>query len=94
MCTCRVELCGLCGSDLHPYNGREAQEHGCVMGHEFVGSVVAVGGDVRGFKPGDRVMSPFTACCGACFYCRRGLTARWDGPAGLSARSPPGLSQA
>ena len=29
------------------------------------------------FKMGDRVMSPFTINCGACFYCRRGLTSRW-----------------
>jgi hypothetical protein len=85
----RVELCGLCGSDLHPYNCREPQEQGCIMGHEFVGSVAAVGGAVRKFKPGDRVMSPFTSCCGACFYCRRGLTARWAVSRSAQAASMP-----
>lgn len=40
------------------------------------------GPGVQRFKPGDRVMSPFTVSCGACFYCQRGLTARCDGVQG------------
>ncbi|MEM7482322.1 MAG: alcohol dehydrogenase family protein [Acidobacteriota bacterium] len=73
----RVELAGLCGSDLHVYHGREAGlDVGTVMGHELVGEVVEVGAEVRSFRPADRVVSPFTTCCGACFYCRRGLTGR------------------
>lgn len=73
----RVEVAGLCGSDLHVYRGRErGLDPGTVMGHEFAGTVLEVGDGVRGFRPGDRVVSPFTTSCGACFYCRRGLTAR------------------
>ncbi|KAI7844588.1 hypothetical protein COHA_001828 [Chlorella ohadii] len=75
----RIELCGLCGSDLHPYHCREeGLDEGTVMGHEFVGRVVTAGPEVQRFNPGDRVMSPFTANCGDCFYCRRGLTARCE----------------
>lgn len=37
---------------------------------------ILAGSGMQRFKPGDRVMSPFTANCGECFYCRRGLTAR------------------
>jgi len=81
----RVEFAGLCGSDLHPYFGREAGiEVGTVMGHEFVGEVVALGTEAAArlgaagqpFGIGDRVVAPFTTNCGDCPACRRGLTAR------------------
>jgi threonine dehydrogenase-like Zn-dependent dehydrogenase len=73
----RVELCGICGSDLHVYHGRETGlDRGTVMGHEFVGEVVEVGGDVRSFAPGSRVLSPFTTSCGRCAACASGLTSR------------------
>jgi threonine dehydrogenase-like Zn-dependent dehydrogenase len=73
----RVEAAGVCGSDLHVYRGLETGlDAGTVMGHELVGEVVEVGRGVRQLRPGDRVVSPFTTNCGACFYCRAGLTAR------------------
>lgn len=73
----RVSLAGLCGSDLHPYFGRETGlDVGTVMGHEFVGTVVDVGGDVTRVAVGDRVYTPFTTNCGGCFYCDRGMTCR------------------
>lgn len=72
-----VSACAICGSDLHPYFEREkGLDHGCAMGHEFVGTVVEVGRKVRSLQKGDRVMSPFTASCGSCFYCKKGLTSR------------------
>lgn len=75
----RVECAGICGSDLHVYHGREAGlDGGTVMGHEVVGTVVAVGSEVRGLSLDDRVVSPFSTCCGTCFYCRRNLTARCE----------------
>ena len=73
----QVQLAGLCGSDLHPFFGREVGiEPGTVMGHEFVGVVTAVGSEVRAIKPGDRVFAPFTTNCGTCFFCQAGLTSR------------------
>lgn len=73
----RVEMAGLCGSDLHPYFGRETGiDPGTVMGHEFVGEVIAVGDAVADFRCGDRVCAPFTTSCGRCFYCTCGLTSR------------------
>lgn len=73
----RVRVAGICGSDLHPYFGRErGLDPGTVMGHEFLGEVVEVGADVRRFGVGDRVVAPFSTSCGACFYCVRSLTAR------------------
>jgi threonine dehydrogenase-like Zn-dependent dehydrogenase len=51
----RVQLCAVCGSDLHVYHGREqGMDPHCVMGHEFLGEVVEVGADVRQLKPGQR----------------------------------------
>ncbi len=73
----QVHLCGICGSDLHPYHEREkGLDHGTVMGHEFIGEVVEAGRDIRSLKKGDRVFSPFTTNCGRCFYCQKGLTCR------------------
>ncbi len=75
----RVRLAGICGSDMHVYHGREqGLDAGTIMGHEMVGDIVAVGNDVRRFRPGQRVGSPFTTNCGECFYCRTGLTARCE----------------
>ena len=72
-----VALAGLCGSDLHVYHGRETGlDVGTVMGHEFVGRVVATGTDVQAFAAGDRVACPFSTCCGRCYYCELGLSAR------------------
>jgi len=75
----RVELCAVCGSDLHVYHGRErGLDHGCVMGHEFVGEVVALGSSPGSLSKGVRVLSPFTTSCGDCDACRSGLTSRCD----------------
>lgn len=72
----RVRLAGICGSDLHPYEGREAVAWGLVPGHEAAGEVVAVGSSVRRHRPGDRVFLPFSTSCGECGPCRRGLSSR------------------
>jgi alcohol dehydrogenase len=73
----RVEMAGLCGSDLHPFFGREiGMDVGTVMGHEFVGEVVAVGDAVSSVAIADRVCAPFTTNCGKCYYCAGGLTSR------------------
>ncbi len=69
----RVTSCAICGSDLHLYDGfMPGMEHGDIMGHEFMGEVVEVGPDNKKLKIGDRVVVPFTICCGECEQCRRG----------------------
>jgi threonine dehydrogenase-like Zn-dependent dehydrogenase len=73
----KVRLAGICGSDLHVYHGRETGiEKGTVMGHEFTGEILETGSAVKNFYKGSRVLSPFTTCCGECYYCRTGLTCR------------------
>jgi len=73
----RVRLSAICGSDLHVWHGREVGlDPGTVMGHEFLGEVVDVGSAVTRVRRRDRVVSPFTTSCGACFHCTHGLPAR------------------
>jgi threonine dehydrogenase-like Zn-dependent dehydrogenase len=75
----KVTLTAICGSDLHLYDGYIPQMHsGDILGHEFMGEVVEVGRDVRNLKMGDRVVVPFTICCGRCYFCRNGLWSLCD----------------
>ncbi len=69
----RIEATGVCGSDLHIYHGRVQIEPGFTIGHEYVGTVLAVGEQVRDLAPGDRVLGCFQTACGHCWFCRRGL---------------------
>jgi len=69
----RITLTAICGSDLHIYNGFiPGMQKGDILGHEFMGEVVEVGRNVKRLKRGDRVVVPFTICCGQCFYCQSG----------------------
>jgi 2-desacetyl-2-hydroxyethyl bacteriochlorophyllide A dehydrogenase len=74
----RVEATGICGSDLHIYHGRVEIEPGFVIGHEYVGTVVAAGDEVGQVGIGDRVLGTFLTACGACFHCRRGEYPKCD----------------
>jgi 2-desacetyl-2-hydroxyethyl bacteriochlorophyllide A dehydrogenase len=69
----QIEASGVCGSDLHIYHGRVKIEPGFTIGHEYVGTVVATGEEVRDVAVGDRVLGCFQTACGHCFFCRRGL---------------------
>jgi len=69
----KVTSCAICGSDLHLFDGfMPGMESGDIMGHEFMGEVVEVGSENKALKVGDRVVVPFTICCGECDQCRRG----------------------
>jgi threonine dehydrogenase-like Zn-dependent dehydrogenase len=68
----RVTSTAICGSDLHLYDGMiPAMAAGDILGHEFMGEVVEVGGDVTSLEPGDRVVVPFAIACGRCDPCLR-----------------------
>jgi 2-desacetyl-2-hydroxyethyl bacteriochlorophyllide A dehydrogenase len=68
----RVEATGICGSDLHIFHGRVPVEPGFTIGHEFVGTVLAVGDDVERVAVGDRVLGCFHTACATCVACMRG----------------------
>jgi threonine dehydrogenase-like Zn-dependent dehydrogenase len=66
----RVQATGVCGSDLHIFHGRVKIEPGFVIGHEYVGTVLAVGSDVQNVQVGERVLGCFQTACGRCYFCR------------------------
>ena len=61
----RVAACGICGSDVHGYDGSTGRRiPPIVMGHEAAGVVTGVGADVHSFREGDRVTFDSTIYCG------------------------------
>jgi L-iditol 2-dehydrogenase len=68
-----VAACGICGSDVHGYDGSSGRRiPPIVMGHEAAGTIAALGAGMSGFTEGDRVTFDSTIFCGACNNCRRG----------------------
>ncbi|QYF73183.1 alcohol dehydrogenase catalytic domain-containing protein [Cryobacterium sp. PAMC25264] len=75
----RVTSAAICGSDLHLFNVMGpflAQDD--VLGHETMGVVEQVGGEVSKLSVGDRVVIPFVIACGDCFMCNQGLTSQCE----------------
>ncbi len=82
----KVHLTGICGTDLHIYKwddwARRTIPVPLVVGHEFVGEIVAVGGNVKDFQPGEIVSGEGHVVCGRCRNClagRRHLCAHTQG---------------
>lgn len=69
----RVRACGICGSDVHGYDGSSGRRiPPLVMGHEASGVVAGLGANVSDLADGTRVTFDSMLSCGRCFYCRRG----------------------
>ena len=69
----QVAACGICGSDVHGYDGASGRRiPPLVMGHEASGTIAALGSEVTGFSVGDRVTFDSTVSCGICSFCRTG----------------------
>lgn len=70
----RVAACGICGSDVHGYDGSTGRRiPPLVMGHEAAGTIAAIGSNVNELSVGDRVTLDSTVYCDSCSYCRSGL---------------------
>jgi threonine dehydrogenase-like Zn-dependent dehydrogenase len=95
----KVTATAICGSDLHIYDGYiPTMVRGDILGHEFMGEVVAVGKEVANLKVGDRVVVPFPIACGQCYYCQNELWSLCDNSnpnaalaEGLYGYSPAGI---
>lgn len=70
----RVALCGVCGTDRSIFRGEYEVQAPLVLGHEYAGTVVEVGGRTDGLSIGDRVAVDPNVVDDVCFYCRRGLS--------------------
>jgi 2-desacetyl-2-hydroxyethyl bacteriochlorophyllide A dehydrogenase len=77
-----VSHCGICGTDLHLVLEQYARP-GTVLGHEWAGTITAVGASVQGWRTGQRVVAGPTPGCGECRACRRGR------PSVCRRRPPP-----
>jgi threonine dehydrogenase-like Zn-dependent dehydrogenase len=68
-----VDLCGICGSDLHASQLPQVYRGDCILGHESTGRIAAVGDDVADWAVGQRVaVNPNGNVDGTCAYCRSG----------------------
>ena len=83
----RTAACGVCRSDLHFIDGAFPHPMPTVPGHEAAGVVEAVGSDVARLRPGDHVITFFTAFCGSCDMCVTGRPSLCVDP---STRRPKG----
>ncbi|HCW97910.1 MAG TPA: L-threonine 3-dehydrogenase [Pantoea sp.] len=74
----KIRKTAICGTDIHIYNwddwSRKTIPVPMIVGHEYVGEVVAIGQEVRGFNIGDRVSGEGHITCGHCRNCRAGRT--------------------
>jgi len=69
----KIFAAGVCGTDLHIYRDEFPYWPPVILGHEFSGTIVAVGERVVDWKVGDRVVGePHTLACGKCYLCRTG----------------------
>ncbi len=72
----KIRKTAICGTDLHIYNwdkwSQETIPVPMIVGHEFVGEVVALGAEVQGFEIGDRVSGEGHLVCGHCRNCKAG----------------------
>ena len=88
-----VAQCGVCGTDRSIFRGEYDVAAPMVLGHEYSGTVVEVGGGVTELGPGDRVVVDPNVIDDTCFYCRRGLSHLCSGLSPLGVARPGGFAE-
>lgn len=92
----QVMACGVCGSDLHIYEGDQGSTTTIppqVQGHEFSGIITKIGSAVTNCKVGDRVCVDPADNCGECFYCASGMMSHCDHMRAIGTNVDGGFSQ-
>lgn len=88
----KIRKTAICGTDVHIYNWDEWSQKTIpvpmVVGHEYVGEVVGIGQEVKGFKIGDRVSGEGHITCGHCRNCRAGRTHLCRNTTGVGVNRP------
>ncbi len=68
----QIKTVGICGTDLHIYNGGTDVKPGTIIGHEFSADIVGIGASVTRVNVGDRVVAEHVITCHQCYYCLHG----------------------
>lgn len=68
----KVEVCGICGTDIKLYKGDYTANFPVILGHEFSGEIVEVGKETRDLRVGDRIVVDPNEPCGKCHWCKSG----------------------
>jgi D-arabinitol dehydrogenase (NADP+) len=89
----RIEMCGICGTDQHIFQGRFFAEYPLIAGHEPTGVVQAVGESVTSIAVGQRVAVNGNAGCGTCPSCRDGYPLLCRDLRCLGVTGPGGFAQ-
>ena len=93
----KIRKSAICGTDVHIYNWDEWSQKTIpvpmVVGHEYVGEVVGIGQEVKGFKIGDRVSGEGHITCGHCRNCRGGRTHLCRNTVGVGVNRPGSFAE-
>ena len=89
----KVKACGVCGTDIHIYEGTADSRPPVILGHEYAGLVEGVGNNVANFKSGDRVVIDPNIVCGHCHYCQLGLPHFCESLAALGVHTDGGFAK-
>ena len=79
----QVHSCGICGSDIHQLRDGWGFQPGAVAGHEWSGTIAALGSDVTGWSVGERVVGGASPRCGTCRRCREGKPSQCENRSSL-----------
>ena len=89
----RVKRAGICGTDIHIYNGEYLSPYPIVPGHEFSGIVSEGGEGVEGFREGDRVSADPNLSCGRCRFCLSGRANHCERWAAIGVTLPGAMAE-
>ncbi len=93
----KIRKTAICGTDMHIYNWDEWSQKTIpvpmVVGHEYVGEVVGMGQEVKGFKVGDRVSGEGHITCGHCRNCRAGRVHLCRNTEGVGVNRPGAIAE-
>jgi D-arabinitol dehydrogenase (NADP+) len=89
----RIELAGVCGTDLQIHDGTSSATFPLTPGHEMVGIVESMGPNVTGLALGKRVVVNGSAACGACAFCSEGRPLQCTALSALGVTGPGGFAE-